>query len=297
MIKTSDQVRLGMLCAFLGTAAMGLMDACMKWLTQDYPIGEIVFARSFIGIIPLYIWLRFQAKLSKNKEKKITFKVNNYSFVLIRAILSFAAFVSFIIAFSMIPLAESTAISYSMPLFTTIISIFYLAEKLTPHRLVALISGIVGMLIILRPGLGVFQFGSYFALLGSFLFAIVRVITRKYGQTESMEAMTIWVILIWSLCSGLSFFYEFKIPTEDAIYLLLIVGMLGGFVEILITVGCQLAPATVVSMIQYTLLIWASLFDYLLWDRLPDYWTIFGVAIIITSTIYMTVKENKVLVK
>lgn len=287
-----NKSQLGILCAFLGTLTIGLMDACIKWLIQKYPVGEIIFFKSIFSFIPLYLWIRFYS--IKKKTTQPILKVNNYSFVVIRAIISFLAFACFVVAFSLMPLSEVTAISYSMPLFTAIISIFYLSEKLTQHRFISLFLSTIGMLIIIRPGMGVFQEGALFALMGSFLFAIMRNITRKYGQHETMEAMTIWVFGIWAFFSGLTLLYQWEMPVQEAIILFVAIGILGGLVEIFITLACQMAPASVVGMVQYTLLFWATFFDYFIWNRYPDTWTLAGVGVVICSTAYLAMQERKV---
>lgn len=290
MKVAKHQTQLGIILAFLGTGAMGLMDACMKWLTAEYPVGQIVFCRSIFALLPLYVWMRLS--IPKAKFKK-SLKVHNWPYVIGRALISFIAFTCFVIAFAEIPLAEATAISYSMPLFSTVLAIFFLSERLTKHRLISLTAGFLGMLIIIRPGAGVFQMGAFYALFGSFMFAIFRVLTRYYGNSEKTEALTLWVIITWSVCSLISLTFGWKMPVGHAIGILVVIGILGGLVEILITKSCQIAPASVTSMVQYSLLIWATTYDLLIWNRLPDIYTVIGVVVVILSTIFLTLKERK----
>lgn len=278
----------GILYMIAGLGLLACMDAAMKWLTADYNVLQIVFARGFFGFIPVLTFAWFtqggvRQLIRWKHPKQLT----------VRAIISFFAFTSMVYAFSLMPLAEAVSISFSIPLFIILLSYFFLKENMTFYRWLALIGGFIGMMIIVRPGVGVFQMGAIYAVIGSVFFATFRVVTRAMGDKENTLVMSFTAALAWCALGSIFLFGSYAIPTQFDFVIFMMVGILGGLAEILITHGSRIAPASLLAPFHYTLLVWAIFFGYLIWGDLPTGYTLFGASIVIISSIFLARKEAR----
>jgi S-adenosylmethionine uptake transporter len=196
-------------------------------------------------------------------------------------------------AFSVLPLTETYAILFTTPLIITLLSIPMLGEVVRGHRWFAVLVGLIGVLVVLRPGTVPMGAGHLAALVAAFAGAFSSVIMRKIGAIERREVLLLYPMLAnfaVMLCA-MPFVY-IPMPLED-LALVLGVAVLAVLAMSLSIRAYALADAAVVAPMQYSQIMWAALFGWLFFDEASDLMTFVGAAIIIASGIYIVLRERK----
>lgn len=198
----------------------------------------------------------------------------------------------FIMALQYLPLAEATAINFVSPFFVTVLSVLFLAERVGWRRWSALGFGLVGMLIILRPGADVFGWAALLPVCSSAAWAAAVVVTRRIAGTDATATT-----LLWTACTGfvlmtllLPFGFAWPSPREFGIGLL--IGLVSTAAQWLTVGAYRLAPASVLAPFSYLQLLYSALFGFILFAALPDRWTVIGAAVIIASGLYTAHRER-----
>jgi S-adenosylmethionine uptake transporter len=195
-------------------------------------------------------------------------------------------------AFSTLPLAEVYAILFAAPMLITVLSIPILGERVGIHRWAAVIVGLIGVLIVLRPGTSELNLGHAAALTASVGSSLVAVIIRKIGRDERSAVLLLYPMMANALVMGaiLPFVY---VPVEGIHFAMFaamsLLGVIGG---ILIIAAYKSADAAIVAPMQYSQLLWAAIFGFFLFDEFPDLWTWVGAGVIIASGLYIVLRES-----
>jgi drug/metabolite transporter (DMT)-like permease len=193
----------------------------------------------------------------------------------------------------LLPLAEATTMQFAAPLFATILGALALREPTGFHRWTAVLLGFVGILVVTQPGSGhIPLLGAMTGLAAAFLSATVSILLRRLGRTEPATTIVFYFSLL-SLPVLLPFLIATGSPHDWSNWAILIgVGLVGGVGQIAMTRSLTLAPVAVVVPMDYSGLIWATLFGYLLFDTLPSTSTWLGAPIIIGSGLYIVWREH-----
>lgn len=196
-------------------------------------------------------------------------------------------------AFAALPLTQVYAILFSMPLLITLLAVPMLGERIGPHRLAAVLLGLVGVLIVLRPGqaeVGPGHLGALTAALGS---AISAVIARRLGNGERTLVLVLWPVLLnLGACAvALPFVYR-SMPGGD-LGLAATVALLGLIGAALNVRAYRTAEAAVVAPMQYSQILWATLYGWLLFAETPDATTMTGITVIVASGLYILWRETR----
>lgn len=197
-------------------------------------------------------------------------------------------------AFSVLPMAECYALLFTMPLVITILSIPMLGERVGLHRGLAVVVGLLGVLIVLRPGGEALSWGHLAGLGAAMCSALSSVIVRKIGKDERSIVLMMYPMLTSVLLMGLMMPFVYRpMPVEHLgmAAVVAILGMGGAFLTIL---AYRAAPAVIVAPMQYSQILWAALYGWLLFDEEIDRYTGIGSAVIIASGIYILMREGKV---
>jgi S-adenosylmethionine uptake transporter len=195
-------------------------------------------------------------------------------------------------AFSNLPLAEVYAILFAAPMLITVLSIPILGERVGIHRWGAVIVGLIGVLIVLRPGAAELNLGHAAALAASVGSSLVAVIIRKIGRDERSAVLLLYPMMANALVMGaiLPFVY---VPVEGIHFAMFAamsaLGFAGG---LLIIAAYKSADAAIVAPMQYSQLVWAAIFGYSFFAEFPDLWTWVGAAVIIASGLYIVLRES-----
>jgi S-adenosylmethionine uptake transporter len=195
-------------------------------------------------------------------------------------------------AFSTLPLAEVYAILFAAPMLITVLSIPILGERVGIHRWAAVIVGLIGVLIVLRPGASELNLGHAAALTASVGSSLVAVIIRKIGRDERSAVLLLYPMMANALVMGaiLPFVY---VPV-DGVHFAMFAAMsaLGFAGGLLIIAAYKSADAAIVAPMQYSQLLWAAVFGYFIFAEFPDFWTWVGAGTIIASGLYIVLRES-----
>ncbi|MEE8272204.1 MAG: DMT family transporter [Alphaproteobacteria bacterium] len=274
----------------LAILLLATMDSAIKWLSADYPTGQIVFFRAAFGLLPLAVLVAGSGGPAALKTRRPLAHLG-------RGLIGAGAAFCFFFAFSVMPLADAYAIAFAAPLFMTALGVPMLGERVGAHRWSAVVVGFVGVLIMLRPGTvgldGILGVGTAAAIAGTFLFAVAATLIRRLSRTESNAAIVFYGTGVMMAASAISLPFGFVPPTPADFVLLAAVGLLGGIGTIAMTAAFRAAPIAVLAPFEYTAMIWAVAFGYALWDDLPDGWIITGATIVVASGLYILHRETR----
>jgi drug/metabolite transporter (DMT)-like permease len=280
-----DRPGLGIALMLAGIAAFAVMDATIKWLTADFPVTQVIALRSWFGLPLLCLLAYFEGGLPALRTRRPLVHVGRYTLVLA---LSF----SFFWALSQMKLVDAVAITFTVPIFITALSVPLLKEPVGWHRWAAIGVGFCGVLIMLRPGLGVFQWAALVVLGSAVVYALLMITTRAFKSTESTAALMFYPQFGMSL-TGIVIAPLFWItPSPVDLGLFALAGLFGSVGVICLTHAFRLAPVATVSPFEYSALIWATLLGFLLWHELPDAPTLAGAGIVIASGLYIIYRET-----
>ena len=189
-------------------------------------------------------------------------------------------------------LVDAVALTFIAPILVAILSVPLLGESVGRHRWTAVLAGFVGIIVMLRPGSGVFQWASVAAVMSALCYALLMVTTRKFKSTEYTEALMFWPASGVAVAGLAIAPIHWVTPTAADLVLFVAAGMFGTFGIVCITHAFRLSPAALVSPFEYTALIWATVLGYLVWGDLPDRYTLIGASIIVASGLYILYRET-----
>ena len=199
----------------------------------------------------------------------------------------------FFYAYGHMALANAVAISFAAPLFSTLLSIAVLGERVGLHRWSAVVIGFGGVLIMLRPGFGMFAPAAFVALAGTASYACATIVIRQLGRTEAASTIVFYYMVTTVAVSALFLPFDWRPPDLTGWLLLGCVGLTGSIAQIAVTRALGIGPVARVAPFDYTALVWAILFGYLIWGDLPDRQTLLGAGIVVTSGLYILYRETR----
>lgn len=276
--------RAGILCMVVGSALLTMNDAILKWLTADYPIGELLFLRGLFVSIPITIFAWRDGGLSALRLARPAGPILRASLVVVAAFL-------FITGLSHLPLADAYAIAFAGPLFMTLLAVVFLGEQVGWRRWLAVFVGFLGVLVIIRPtgaGLGLVALLP----LGAAIFGALRdVVTRHISTRESSTAILAVTTLAVTLAGLVTLPFGWRVPTVQDVAFMAMSGLLVGSAHFLLIEAVRLAEVGLVAPFKYSALIWSIILGFFIWGQLPDFWTLVGAAIVISSGLYILKRE------
>jgi drug/metabolite transporter (DMT)-like permease len=275
----------GILLMLLQAFLFAAMDALVKLATERHPTGQIVFFRNLFALIPVFFFVRQAGGISILRTRRLGQHI-------IRSLGGVASMVALFLAYSYMPLADAMAISTSGPIFLTALSVPLLGEHVGWRRWGAVIVGFIGILIITRPGSGVFGLAALLPLGGAFFYAIAMVQIRKLSSTEPPARIVFYFTIAAMLLGAISLPWQWVTPTPLSLVYLIGIGLVGGIAQMIMTHAFRLAPVSVVGPFDYTGLIFGAAFGYAIWQQVPDRFVWLGAAVIIASGIYILHRET-----
>ena len=277
--------QLGFLYFFLSCVAFSIMDALVKWLSL-MPLGEVMLARGLGGILPvLFLIPRGRLKNFYYTRKPITH--------LIRCLAGIVALIAIFISLRVLPLATVTSLTYAAPMFTTILSIFLLGERVRLVRWSACIVGFFGVLLICFNG-GNFDeinFYMFLPLIFCLGMSYVAILIKKLSETEPVFLISGYFSLTIAIVALFIPGEDWIMPNIIDFVLLLSVGISGGLANILLTAGLKRSEVSSVISLKYTTLVFAIFFGWLIWDEIPTLVTLSGAVLIIFSSLIIYQRE------
>tara|TARA_B100001123_G_C15185019_1_gene976932 strand:- start:469 stop:1320 length:852 start_codon:yes stop_codon:yes gene_type:complete len=269
---------------FMAICSFSLMDLIVKW-SENYPVGQVLFFRGFFGIVPILFLIP--------RERYFDFYKTNRSILHFkRCVAGLIAIVAIFIALRKLPLATVVSISFAAPIFTTILSIFFLNEKVGFYRWLAVLVGFIGIIVISEPGYSSLNLYYIYPIIFCFGLSYVAIAIRQLSKTEP-----VWLIGLYFSFSIMiiSFFTLIKqqwiFPNLKDLFLLSMVGILGGLANLWLTQSYKYSEVTLVTPLKYLALVFGIMFGYLIWDEVPTIKTLMGSALVIISSIIIFRRE------
>lgn len=274
----------GLVIMALGMFFFSAADTLAKYLTKDFHTVQIMWSRQgglMVGVAILIAFKGFSVFRSSHPRLQIT-----------RGIAAAGSGTIFIFAIAYVPLADAVAVSFVAPFMVTIMGALFLKERVGVRRWTAIIIGFIGTLIVIRPGAGAVHPAVFLVVLAAGLFAARQVLSRALSDDNTSTTIAYTALVSGAL---LSLFLPFVWKTpETGNELMLFAGLasLAATGEICIIKALEITQAVIIAPVHYTLIIWSTMYGYIIFNDLPDIWTWIGAAIIGISGIYTLYREH-----
>ncbi len=262
--------------------------AALKWLAEDYHFSQILFMRSVVVVVgtSLLLW--------RGPGLGTPFRTRRWRMHVARFLCFFVALSCFIEAVRHISLPDATAVSFASPLLMTALSVPLLGERVGPRRWAAVGVGLCGVLVIVNPSTGIFQIAALWALCSALAYALAIIVTRIVSRTEEATTTVFLLNAIYVLTMPVFAPFEWVTPSLEALLVMLACGVTVMVAQLTAVRACALAPPQVLAPFDYTAMIWAIVFGYLIWGDLPDWTVVIGAAVLVTSGLYVLWREARV---
>ena len=261
-----------------------LMSVCIKATGDHIPLFQVVFFRNFFALIPLFFVIYF-LKLNLST-------INKYPLHLGRAVIGITAMSLFFISIRYVPLVEMQTISFSSVFFISILSVFFLGEKIGYRRIIAVIVGFIGVVIILNPGSAIFSNYSFLPLIASFFLSIAVIFLKKILLTNN-NILSVWIFTAFCTVISLFFYDDTWIwPQNYDLIFMVASGFLGFIAQICLTKSFQMADASLLAPLDFSSVIWSFLIGYIFFQEFITLNVLFGGLIIIMSVSYIFYRER-----
>ena len=268
---------------FISVCAFSLMDVLVKW-SDAYPVGQVLFFRGFCGIIPILFLIPRDRFLDfyKTTRPLLHFK---------RCLSGLIALVAIFIALRNLPLATVVSITFAAPIFTTIFSIFLLKEKVGLYRWLAVLVGFVGIIVITEPGFSSLNFYYIYPIIFCLGLSYVAIAIRKLSTTEPVWLISFFFSFSIAILGLLSLFQGWVMPNFLDLFLLSMVGILGGLANLWLSQSYKYSEVSLVTPLKYLALVFAIIFGYFIWSEVPTLKTLIGALLVILSSFIIFRRE------
>ena len=262
------------------------MGVFIRKSSENIHIFEVIFFRNLLACI-IIIPLMYGSGLDSFKMYRPGLFVWRAIFVSIGMFAGFSAL-------TLIPLAQATAISFTTPIFVTILAIFIFGDVIKYRRIAAILIGFIGMLIIVQPGVGMVSFGIILAFIGAFFHSINLLIVKKLTAHETSNAIVVWMVIMLVPISFVPAIFVWEWPTALTWLYLWCLAICGTVGHSFFTRAYSLAEITSLQPFQFIKLPMIAFLAWVIFSEVPAYWTWLGGAIIFSSTVYLTRREAKI---
>lgn len=276
----------GVLAMLAAAASFAVMDVIMKRLVETYPPMQVTFIR---GIASLPFLIAATALFGNWRELAPV----RWQLHLLRGLISVGTLCSFVYAVSILSLADAYSIFMSAPLLITALSVVLLHDRVDAQRWIAVLIGMSGVIIVLRPtGAGLVTVGGLAAFGAALGYAVSAITIRILARTDTNAATVLWALLLMTIISGvLAAPRWIDLRPQDWLWILCL-GVSGAFGQYFITDAFRRAQPAVIAPLEYTALAWGMLYDWLIWNTSPSVRMLAGASIIVASGLYVIRRER-----
>lgn len=270
----------GILFAVAAYFSFSILDAFQKTAVINHSIFQLLFIKYIFTLL-------LSCSEAKRKKNYKFWQSNNVKLQVLRSFFSIIESGCFVLAFRYLSLADVHSVGSLTPVIIVTLSAFILKEKVSPKTWIAIFVGFLGVLIILRPGLSIFDIKSLLPLMAAFFLGLYQVVTRKVSENDSTETSLFYTSLIGFIVMSILAFVYWQPLTLNSYFLFTGIGIffsMGIYFQI---IALSKARASIIQPFHYTLIFWAIILGYLVYDDLPDIPTIVGAIIIAASGIYV----------
>ncbi len=281
--RDGSNVRRGMAFMMASTLTGSALVAAIRHLAAEIHPFEMVFFRSFFGLVFFAPWLI--------RQGLAPFRTRHIVLHGARSALQVATSLAFFTALTMAPLAKITALQFSAPLFATVLALVVLRETIRARRIAALVVGFAGTLIIVRPGFVAFDLGSALVLISAVMIGLIMILIKILSRLESSATITFYAALLGTPFALIAALPVWRTPSAEHWPWLIAIGFLGSLSQLAFTQAFKEADVTAVLPLDFTRLIWIAFIGYAVFGEIPDVWTWFGGAVIFSSATYIAFRE------
>ncbi len=260
--------------------------ALVKAASADLPTEVIVFFRNAVAMALLLPWLKF-------RHRGLSLKTNCPHLHLLRAAAGLGAMYCFFIALKLLRLADAMLLCYTLPIFIPIIEWLWLKEPVSRQTKIAVAVGFVGIALVLKPGLGLFQAAGLVGLASGLLAALAIVGIRRMTVTEPVVRVVFYFTLFGTLVSAVPLIWAWQDPTGHMLWALCVMGVLAIMAQMCLTKGYSLAPAGQVGPFNYGNVVFAAIIGWVFWGETMDGLTLVGAVITCSAGIIATYRSER----
>lgn len=274
---------------FFAMIACNFLFACMqvfiKLASQTQDIAQIMFFRNAFGLVPVAILIALSGGFSLLRTKR---PLGHF----LRSTVGTFSMTFFFLSFKLLPLGYAVTLQNSSPLILTLLSIPLLGEKVGPHRIIAVLVGLCAVIYMMNPAVSGHVSGNMIALTAAVSAAFVMIIIRRLGRTEHHLTIVFYFMLFGAIVTGLVSALSWTMPAGPALFYLIMVGLLGGGGQIMMTYAYANAPAAYVSAFSYSGILFAAFFDWAVWGHIMAPATVIGSTVIISTGLFILYRES-----
>ncbi len=267
--------RRGALWMLIAALTMTLQSAIVKDLGATIDSFEIAFFRGLFGSL-----LVLPVAMRRLRMRDLSHNLGLHTG---RAIAGAGSLICTFYAFTAMPLADATAIMFTMPMFMIVLAVPFLGETAGWGRTTATLIGFLGVIVVVRPGTAAFDPVSLIALLGALLHAVVGVFVKKMARVEPPELIMLYFSLFAMVVFLVPTFYVWHTPTPVELALLGVVAVLGIVNQVCFIAACRIGEMTVVAPLDYSRLLFAGILGYAVFGEVPDELAALGALVIVAS--------------
>ena len=269
----------------LAVLMLSMLDASVKYLVQSYPLPMVSWARYFFHLATFGAWILATHRAVAVRTRRLPLQI-------VRGLLLVAVTYLFIAALGRLPLADVTAINFLAPIIVTALSAIVLREAVGWHRWLAVSVGFVGVLIIVRPGADVMNWGALLALGATFFFALYQIATRSLAPTDLAVTTMFYTALVGTAATSLVVPFFWVTPAPADFGLMLVAGVMGGGGHFLLIHAYRYAEASLIAPLFYVQIVFSVALGFVVFDEAPDGWTFAGAALIILGGLWIWSRER-----
>ena len=276
----------GVLLMFVATICFSVMHALIRYMSAELHPFELAFFRNLFGLLVVIPWfMRYGLKPLKTKRLGLH---------ALRAGINAIAMLMFFYAVSITPLADVAALSFTAPIFATVLAILILGEVVGFRRWCAILFGFCGTLVLLRPGLEVMSDGQLLVVASASFWACALIVIKILGRTESSVTIITYLILLMAPLSAIPAAMVWSTPSFQQLGVMAAMGILGTFGQLLMTQALKEGDTNAVMPLDFLKMIWAVLLGFFVFGEVPGIFTWVGGAMIFASITYIAYREHKV---
>ena len=268
----------------IATVLFSVMHASIKYMSSSLHPFEIAFFRNLFGLIVIAPWF-IKYGLEPLKTKKIKLHMA-------RSFFNVIAMLSFFYSLSIAPLADVASLAFTAPLFASILAVVFLKEIIGIKRIMAIILGFIGAIIVIDPVYSSINNGHILTLLSASVWSVSLIIIKILGRTESSVTITSYMVIIMIPLSGIAALFYWETPTINDLIFLVIIGISGTAAQMLLAQALRQGDTSIIMPFDFLKLIWAVGIGYLFFFEVPSLNTWLGSIIIFLSTLYIAYREK-----
>jgi drug/metabolite transporter (DMT)-like permease len=270
----------------LAVVLFALMDTCLKLLTPHYPALQIATLRGLASLPLVLVWAF--ATVGPRALLRV-----RWSLHLLRGVLAVVMMGCYAYGLLTLPLSTAYAIFFISPLLISALSVPLLGERVGPRRWAAIATGMLGVLVVLRPTTdGMLTLAGLAVLVAAIAYALSSIAVRVLSRSDSTQSMVVWMLTMLSVGAGALAWPDW-VPIRDADWALIAgIGLTGALAQYAVTEAFRHGEASLVAPLEYSALAWTLGLDLLIWAVLPDALTLLGAGIIVLSGLYLIRRER-----